>query len=58
MQSLFGVHAIPYDNQIRLLLDAVPPQTLEPLYEELLQCLMSEGVIQPPAQWVRSDQHG
>ena len=37
-----GVHAIPCDNQIRHLLDAVPPQALEPLYEELLQCLMRE----------------
>lgn len=45
-QSLFGVHAIPCDNQIRQLLDAVPAQTLEPLYEELLQCLMGEGVIE------------
>ena len=45
-QTLFGVHAIPCDNQIRHLLDAVPPDTLEPLYEELLQCLMREGVVQ------------
>ena len=45
-QSLFGVHEIPCDNQIRHLLDAVPPQTLEPLYEQLLQCLMDEGVIE------------
>ena len=44
-QTLFGVHAIPCDNQIRHLLDAEPPQTLEPLYEQLLQCLMDEGVI-------------
>jgi hypothetical protein len=45
-QTLFGVHAIPCDNQIRHLLDAVPPQALEPLYEELLQCLMREGVVE------------
>jgi hypothetical protein len=45
-QSLFGVHEIPCDNQICQMLDAVPAQTLEPLYEELLQCLMGEGVIQ------------
>lgn len=43
-QSLFGVHEIACDNQIRHLLDAVSPQTLEPLYEQLLQCLMDEGV--------------
>ena len=43
-QSLFGVHEIACDNQIRHLLDAVSPQTLEPLYEHLLQCLMDEGV--------------
>lgn len=45
VQSMFGAHEIPSDNQIRNLLDAVPPQTLEPLYEELLEGLMSEGVI-------------
>ena len=45
-QTLFGVHAIPCDNQIRHLLDAVPPQALEPLYEELLQCLMREGLME------------
>jgi hypothetical protein len=45
-QSFFGVHEIPCDNQIRHLLDAVPPQLLEPLYEQLLQCLMDEGVIE------------
>jgi hypothetical protein len=29
--SLFGVHQIPSDNQIRHLLDPVPPETLFPL---------------------------
>jgi hypothetical protein len=46
VQSMFGAHEIPSDNQIRNLLDAVPPQVLEPLYEALLEGLMSEGVIE------------
>jgi len=45
VQSIFGAHDIPSDNQIRNLLDAVPPQTLQPLYEQLLQGLMAQGVI-------------
>jgi len=37
--GLFGVHQIPSDNQIRNLLDAVPPEALWPLYRWLLQAL-------------------
>ena len=46
VQSMFGAHEIPSDNQIRNLLDTVPPQALEPLYDELLEGLMNEGVIE------------
>ena len=46
VQSMFGAHEIPSDNQIRNLLDAVPAQALEPLYEVLLDVLMGEGVIE------------
>ena len=46
VQSMFGAHEIPSDNQIRNLLDAVPPQALEPLYDELLEGLIIEGVIE------------
>lgn len=38
-QSLFGVHKIPSDNQIRTLLDSSPPQTLFPVFDEILQHL-------------------
>ena len=46
VQSIFGAHEIPSDNQIRNLLDAVAPQALEPLYDELLEGLIGEGVIE------------
>jgi hypothetical protein len=46
VQSMFGAHEIPSDNQIRNLLDTVEPQALEPLYETLLEGLMNEGVIE------------
>lgn len=35
-QSLFGIHQIPSDNQIRDLLDAVPPDQVFPMFEEIL----------------------
>jgi len=38
-QSLFGVHNIPCDNQIRTLLDPCAPQTLFPVFDEILQQL-------------------
>ena len=44
-QSLFGVHQIPSDNQIRNLLDGVPPDTLWPLYRRLLQTLKQRGKL-------------
>jgi len=44
-QALFGVHAIPSDNQIRSLLDATPPSTLKPLYAFLFDALEQAGVV-------------
>lgn len=44
-QSLFGVHQIPSDNQIRNLLDGVAPDTLWPLYRTLLQGLEQQGKL-------------
>lgn len=38
-QSLFGVHQIPSDNHIRDLLDAVAPEHIFPMFEEILQGL-------------------
>jgi hypothetical protein len=45
-QSLFGVHKIPSDNQIRDLLDAVPPEHVFPVFEEILQVLEQQGQLE------------
>lgn len=42
-QSLFGVYRIPSDNQIRNLLDPVPPEVLWPLYRGLLKGVEQSG---------------
>jgi hypothetical protein len=44
--SLFGVHAIPCDNQIRNLLDPVPPETLFPLMAAIGGELYSQGYLE------------
>ena len=44
-QTLFGVHAIPSDNQIRRLLDATPPAALTPMYAFLFDALAQAGVV-------------
>ena len=44
-QSIFGVHKIPTDNQIRSLLDPVSPQLLFPVFDRIFEFLVSEGVI-------------
>lgn len=41
-QSLFGVHQIPSDNHIRDLLDPVKPESVFPMFEEILQELERE----------------
>ena len=46
-QSLFGVHQIPSDNQIRNLLDPVPPETLFPVVAEISEGLYHGGYLQP-----------
>jgi hypothetical protein len=46
-QSLFGVHRIPSDNQIRNLLDPVPPETLFPVVAEISEGLYHGGYLQP-----------
>ena len=38
-QSLFGVHQIPSDNQIRTLLDEVKPSAVFPVFDEILTML-------------------
>lgn len=44
-QTLFGVHPIPCDNQIRHLLDATPPGQVTPMFSYLFQALNQAGVI-------------
>lgn len=44
-QSLFGVHQIPSDNQIRNLLDGVEPEQVFPMFEEILQGLEAQGQL-------------
>ena len=44
-RTLFGVHEIPSDNQIRSLLDATPPTTLKPVYAFLFDALEQAGVV-------------
>jgi hypothetical protein len=43
--SLFGVHEIPSDNQIRNLLDPVPPETLFPLMATIGDELYRDGYL-------------
>lgn len=44
-RALFGVHKIPSDNQIRNLLDATPPDRLNPLYHFLFKALEEGGIL-------------
>lgn len=43
--SLFGVHEIPSDNQIRNVLDPVPPETLFPLMATISDELYRDGYL-------------
>lgn len=44
--SIFGVHQIPSDNQIRNLLDPVPPETLFPLMVKICDELYRDGHLE------------
>jgi hypothetical protein len=44
-QSLFGVAQIPSDNQIRNLLDPLPPERLFPLFDTCWQILETTGSL-------------
>jgi hypothetical protein len=44
-QSIFGVHKIPADNQIRSLLDPVSPELLFPVFDRIFEFLVREGII-------------
>ncbi len=44
-QSLFGMTQIPCDNQIRTLLDRVPPDHLFPIFSTVTHALLAAGAI-------------
>jgi len=44
-RTLFGVHEIPSDNQIRTLLDPTPPSRVNPIYASLFNALRESGVV-------------
>ncbi len=44
-ESLFGMHQIPCDNQIRSLLDPVEPSYLKPVFREIFERLDRGGVL-------------
>ncbi|MDY7028725.1 MAG: hypothetical protein SVR04_10550 [Spirochaetota bacterium] len=44
-QSIFGVHKIPTDKQIRSLLDPVSPELLFPVFDRIFEFLVREGII-------------
>ena len=45
-QSLFQIKEIPCDNQIRDCLDPVAPKEIFPLYDQALQALQEQGVLE------------
>ncbi|MFO1433981.1 MAG: ISNCY family transposase [Candidatus Competibacteraceae bacterium] len=45
-QTLFGVHDIPSDNQIRHLLDATEPGRVRPLFSYIFNALNQAGVVE------------
>ena len=45
-QSFFQIQEIPCDNQIRQMLDPVPPQTLYPVYDQIYDRLREQGIVQ------------
>jgi hypothetical protein len=44
-RTLFGVHDIPSDNQMRTLLDATPPSALKPVCAFLFGAMCEAGVV-------------
>mgnify|MGYP001164569374 CR=1 FL=1 len=45
-QSFFQIEEIPSDNQIRQMLDPVPPQMLSPVYDQIYDRLREHGILQ------------
>lgn len=44
-QSFFGIKKIPGDNQIRAMLDPVPPTALFPVYDRVYDTLREHGIL-------------
>ena len=47
VESLFGVHKTPCDNQIRNLLDTVSPTEFHPIFNQIFNGLSSKGYFKP-----------
>ena len=45
-QNFFEIEEIPSDNQIRQMLDPVPPQKLYPVYDQIYDRLREHGILQ------------
>jgi hypothetical protein len=45
--TLFGITQIPSDNQIRNLLDPVPPTTVLPVFAAVVEVLRQDGHLEP-----------
>jgi len=45
-QSFFHLQEMPSDNQIRQMLDPVPPQALYPVYDRIYDTLRAAGILQ------------
>jgi len=45
-QSFFHIAEIPSDNQVRQMLDPVPPQSLYPVYDQIYERLREHGIVQ------------
>ncbi len=45
-ESFFGIQRIPCDNQIRAMLDSVPPEALFPVYDRIYETLREHGILE------------
>jgi hypothetical protein len=45
-RSFFQIEGIPCDNQIRQVLDPVPPETLDPMYDRVYETLREHGILE------------
>jgi len=45
-ESIFGIERIPCDNQIRAMLDPVPPEALFPVYDHIYDTLGEHGILE------------